>query len=72
MTRGTTQPGAHHKTDRGDEIDSLAQRFKAATKKVTDKARDAAESAVDQSREVAEQVFEKIKAARERAAKPVD
>jgi hypothetical protein len=58
-------------TDRRDSLDRLAKRaraVRAAARKVTDWARDDATSAADPTREVAEQFFEKIKAARKRAA----
>jgi len=42
------------------------------TREVSDEARDAAKFVVDQTRKVAEQAFERIKAARERAAKRAD
>jgi uncharacterized protein YoxC len=59
-------------TDISDDIERPGQRAKAAAKKVTDEGRDEGESVVDQTRQVAQEIFEKIKAARKRAAKMVD
>ena len=59
-------------TDKDDAIDSMAQGAKAATGKATDAAREAAQSAIYQTKETAKQVFERIKAARRKAAMRIE
>jgi hypothetical protein len=58
-------------TDRGDDIDRLSKRAKAAATEVSTGVEDASEDAAAHLRAAAKEAFEKIKTARARALKKI-
>jgi hypothetical protein len=59
-------------TDHDDDIESPERQVRADTEKIADEAGEAATPELDPDRDAARQIFDRIKAARERAAKKRD